>query len=859
MTGDLAARLAAVLSDRYALGPELGRGGSAVVFRARDLKHDRDVAIKALYPELVATLAAERFLREIASTARLNHPHILPLLDSGSAGGMLFFVTPWLPGETLRDRLRREGQLPIADAVRIIAEIADGLSAAHEQGLVHRDIKPENILMSGRHIVIADFGVAKATSDSIAPGLTAGLALGTPTYMSPEQATADPGVDHRADLYALGVLGYELLAGRPPFRGATPQDTLTAHLCQTPEAVQTWRPDVPPSLADLVMRCLAKSPAERIGSAAEIVTALDPLTTPAGLTPSSLAVPKPPSRMLVPGLVAAVAIAGMLLWRWPGRPAPPPPVTQQMITFTGAVEEAALSPDGRMLALVERAGRAWQLAVTARSGGNRVELARAPRITELRWSAEGDRVFYALNDSGQVRNLISPMLGGPATLVTSRRAALAPDGRRVAIMTYTSRSLVIARVGAADSTVIPLPEDRTYAWALQLAWAPTSDRVAVMTTPTTRFGASFLVARVTGGPPDVYRFDSLAVHGFTWTPAGDTLLLLVRRQSAASLEALPLGREAASSRLVTIAASLAGSDLSSDWATNLTISRDGRSLTYVPVRTDGNVVVARVSGGRLVEERTLTTGTALYDKARLSPDRSILATLRREAAAGVTVTLLRVGGGPPTDLARFETATDLAWSPDGRRLAVIGTHTAGAVGLFLVERGGEVRPIPAPGPIGEQVSWTDSTSLLVQADQSHRFFEIGLTGAPAPRTSIDGGPYWVFDARARPGSGMVFYWNRGAGDQAIWWQAGSGAVPRRMASVVGSILGWSADGTEIAVAVRPGEEDGRLIAIRLADGATRELARTPPGLVVDEVAPDLVSIVGHRVDRRGDVLLVERR
>src|SRR5207342_3609582 len=221
-------RLAAALADRYRVERELGQGGMATVYLAEDLKHHRKVALKVLRPELAAALGPERFFREIEVAAQLQHPHILPLHDSGEAGGFLYYVMPYVDGESLRDRLTRQGALPVQDAVRLLSEVADALAEAHRRGVVHRDIKPENIMLTGRHALVTDFGVAKAISEATGRQqlTTAGVALGTPSYMAPEQAAADPNLDHRVDIYAVGCLGYELLTGRPPFVRTTPQEVL---------------------------------------------------------------------------------------------------------------------------------------------------------------------------------------------------------------------------------------------------------------------------------------------------------------------------------------------------------------------------------------------------------------------------------------------------------------------------------------------------------------------------------------------------------------------------------------------------------------------------------------------------------
>ena len=212
--------LADSIRDRYELERELGSGGMATVYLARDLKHHRRVAVKVLRPELAATLGAARFLSEIKVAAALQHPHILPLLDSGETNGFLYYVMPYAEGMSLRERLDQEGELPIPEAVRILTEVADALEYAHRQGVVHRDIKPDNIIVSGRHSLVMDFGIAKAISQigGTLRTTTEGVALGTPTYMAPEQATADPHLDHRVDIYSFGVMGYELLTGGPPFQ-----------------------------------------------------------------------------------------------------------------------------------------------------------------------------------------------------------------------------------------------------------------------------------------------------------------------------------------------------------------------------------------------------------------------------------------------------------------------------------------------------------------------------------------------------------------------------------------------------------------------------------------------------------------
>src|SRR6266700_1370950 len=254
---------------------------------------------------------------EMETAAQFQHPHVLPLLDSGDARGFLYYVMPYVEGESLRDRLARHGELPIHDAVKILVEITDALAYAHAHGVVHRDIKPDNVLLSGRHALVMDFGVAKALSEATGRQqlTTAGIALGTPAYMAPEQAAADPHVDHRVDIYAVGVLGYELIAGRPPFTAGSTQEVLAAHVSQPPEPVTKWRPACPPALAEIIMKCLEKRPADRWQTADDLLAQLEPLATPSGgTTPTVMAPPAAqPHRAAGPrGVVAAVVFIAVV-------------------------------------------------------------------------------------------------------------------------------------------------------------------------------------------------------------------------------------------------------------------------------------------------------------------------------------------------------------------------------------------------------------------------------------------------------------------------------------------------------------------------------------------------------------------
>jgi serine/threonine-protein kinase len=264
--GGISDALRAGFADRYQIERELGHGGMATVYLARDLKHDRLVALKVLRPELVSALGAARFLREIAIAAHLTHPHILTLIDSGvtAAGGFLYYVMPFAEGESLRERLARDGPLSVPQAARLLREVVDALAYAHRQGVVHRDIKPDNVLLLRDHAVVVDFGIAKAIGQARDPETMTGtgVSIGTPAYMSPEQAAGDPNVDLRADIYAVGILAYEMVAGRPPFVG-TPQSMLASQITATVPPLIGARGDLSPDFVRCVMRCLEKDPSAR--------------------------------------------------------------------------------------------------------------------------------------------------------------------------------------------------------------------------------------------------------------------------------------------------------------------------------------------------------------------------------------------------------------------------------------------------------------------------------------------------------------------------------------------------------------------------------------------------------------------
>jgi serine/threonine protein kinase len=451
-------RLRASLADRYTIERELGAGGMATVYLAQDLRHDRKVALKVLRPELAAVIGAERFLAEIKTTAHLQHPHILPLHDSGEADGTVFYVMPFVEGESLRDRILQEHQLPVEDAVRIATEVLDALEYAHGQGVIHRDIKPENILLHGGHALVADFGIALAASRSEgATRLTeTGMSLGTPAYMAPEQAMGERALTPRADIYALGCVLYEMLSGEPPFMGPTAQAIIARVMTEEPRALTLHRHTIPPHVEAAVRKALEKLPADRFATAKEFVTALrDPGFTTAftaARTQAAVA-PSRQRRMLAiaPWAVAgaALVVAAVALFR----PRPATPVIRYGLSLPPSQAPVPSlpvipSPDGSQLLFVGP-----QTGASAQAGAN--PLSAGPSLlTNL---ASNSQLWLKARDAYAATPLPGTQLAWNATF--------SPDGQWIAFVQGTQ----VKKVGVSGGSPTALGDSAATNWP-GIAW-----------------------------------------------------------------------------------------------------------------------------------------------------------------------------------------------------------------------------------------------------------------------------------------------------------------------------------------------------------------------------------------------------
>ena len=348
---DLAERLQGQLGPEFVIGRELGGGGMSRVFLARDVALARDVVIKVLSPDLAAGVSVERFRREIMVAASLNHPNIVPVLRAGEVGGLPYFLMPYIPGESLRSRLNR-GPLSLRETTSIMKDVARALAYAHERGIIHRDIKPDNILLAGDAATVTDFGVAKAISASRKPGALElrpsmtgeGISIGTPAYMAPEQAVADPGVNRSADIYALGVVAYEMLVGTPPFGGRSPAAILAAHARETPPPIASRRYDVPRPLVDLIMQCLDKEPDRRPRSGQFLVRALEDGAISGGQPAVAPRWSRRRARQLMLRGVTLLLTAIVAGWWWFGRREAPPPAPAASVRPAGGSVAVMIRP-----------------------------------------------------------------------------------------------------------------------------------------------------------------------------------------------------------------------------------------------------------------------------------------------------------------------------------------------------------------------------------------------------------------------------------------------------------------------------------------------------------------------------------
>jgi eukaryotic-like serine/threonine-protein kinase len=822
-------RLTIALADRYRIERELGAGGMATVYLAEDLKHHRKVALKVLKPELAYALGPERFLREIETTANLRHPHILPLYDSGAAGGAagregvdlrpyLYYVMPFVEGESLRDRLDREKQLPLEDALRIAREVADALSYAHGHGIVHRDIKPENILLENGHALVADFGIARALSGAGTDRLTeTGLAVGTPSYMSPEQAAGERDVDGRSDLYALGCVLYEMLAGQPPFTGPTVESIVRQHLTAPPPPITQLRPAVPASVTAAVERALAKNPADRfspVGQFAEALSAPQSLPSPAGG-------PFPRRWQVVAGLAAlsilTVAVVLALRLRH-GEVAPTVARTLQVTRDPGLEVDPALSPDGSLVAYAAGPPARMQIFVRQVGGGRTIALTddSTQGFRWPRWSPDGSLVAY----QGEGGIAVVPALGGqsrmvvrlerlPAESISSAGSRLngfawSPDGRRIAYTAGGTGDVQLVSIDGGAPTRLPgVPELHS------LAWSPDGSSLAgvggniLFVFGGAYFGnqgaSSIWVLPVDGKPAVRITDDRYLNMSPQWAPDGQHLFWVSDRGGSRDVYRIRLNGAGTAvgepERLTT------GAD-----AHTISLSANGRRLAYARFRTLSNIwSIPMPSAGPVSIEgaRPVTRGNQTIETAAVSRDGRWLV-FDSDRSGGSQIYKMPTAGGEAIQLTTDSGGNySPAWSPDGRRIAFHSLrsgnrdlYTMNADGSDVVQRTSSPAHELDPG-------WSrDGQALIAE-----------VFGAGAEGTDSSGWPHFVIV----PLNGGAMRTIPVQGDFAHW-------------SPAEDLIAYHAvDGMRLTT---PTDESRLLVATTPADGEAFYAAWSPDGKTV---------------------------
>ena len=797
-------QLEASLAGRYDIEREIGAGGMATVYLASDIRHHRKVAVKVLNPELGAVLGAERFLAEIRVTANLQHPNLLPLFDSGEASGLLFYVMPYVEGETLRHRLDREKQLPIDEAVRIATAIASALDYAHRHGVIHRDLKPENILLQEGQPLIADFGIALAVSNAGGARVTqTGLSLGTPQYMSPEQATGDRGVDGRTDIYSLGALTYEMLAGEPPHTGTSAQAIIAKLITEEPRPISAQRRSVPEHVEGAVECALQKLPADRFATAREFADALNGRGSPHAAT-TSHAKRAAAKRRTSPAVMAAVAgIAGAVgaFAAWSLRPARATRAVEFQLTATGPTSYAPLG--GRSVAFSPDGAAVAYLAVGQGNGGiviRRLDTAQPQPLPgtdgaqDLSHSPDGKRIaFYRNGKLFTVATDGSPpvelmMIGSwnGITWVNDKTIVyeVADTLWAVDVATTTKRVVTVANEAAGEggiNTPIGMPDGETVAFNVtDVEAAGGTNRLAFIALDGSKRVVTQIVSRMAFAHLDGWLLHAAATGGGVMAVQFD----LSGRKSTGEIVRL------ADTTLIPSA-----------FATSISAHGD---IVYVTGTRSRKIAVLGARG----EEITSLADLDLFNYPTWSPDGQRVAySVPIPGVRGQTgISIFDVKSGTTARLTTSVSASRPAWSPDGKRIAFIGLGAPTQ----------SVHVIPSDGSATDSVLYTAPNSTVREVafapDGRSLLLTINSTTAPTKRdivlvpfggskvvpllstTADEKQPALSFDGR------WLAYMSDGSGRSEVYVRPMNGAAGSAMISKGGgSSPRWTRDGRIVYV------------------------------------------------------------
>jgi serine/threonine-protein kinase len=804
---DNVGRLASLLADRYVIERELGAGGMATVYLAHDVRHDRKVALKVLRPELAAILGGERFLAEIKTTANLQHPHILPLHDSGEADGIVFYVMPYVEGESLRDRLSREKQLPVDEAVRIACEVADALDYAHRHGVIHRDIKPENILLHDGHVQVADFGIALAVST--AGGGTrmteTGMSLGTPHYMAPEQAMGEREITPKADIYALGCVLYEMLTAEPPFTGATAQAIIARVMTEEPRSLTLQRRTIPPHVEAAVRKALEKLPADRFATAGQLLEALThpgsiPLmpATAAGVAPVAAKGFAGKGRFALATLAGAVAllVLGAALWQWlgPKRVARANPVVRfgialprdaQPVGATGST--IAFSPDGSRIVYVGRAPSGQRLYTRGLDQLDPVAIAGSEGGILPFFSADGQWIGFKLGS----RLVKVALAGGPVTPLCDAggvtHGATWTEGDTV-IFASDSGLMSVPAAGGTPQRIAKPDSGETFLWPEVLP----GGRAVLFTVFGRRALKLAVLERRTG------RVKRLAQNG--GYPHYVTAGFVVLSDPSGIVSSVPFDAR----RLEVTGAAVpivdkVGTNFDGDL--NLGVSRTG-GFAYQSSLSSGSRLVLVDRYGAV---RDAGSDTGLYYGPRLSPDGHHIALTRWTDINenGQDVWVLDLAQHTRTRLTFDTSASWPVWMRDGRRIAFARTANPG-LQIWWVPADGSGAPeslVTTPGAWYPAAFEPDGRGLVVHGQRAGKsgveIARITLAGDHAPQTVL-ADAFFTYDPTLSPDGRWMAYMSNESGRNEIYVRPYPGPGGRWQVSLEGGTEPmWSPTGREI--------------------------------------------------------------
>jgi Tol biopolymer transport system component len=818
---ELIDRLQATLGDGYRIKSELGGGGMSRVFVAEEVDLGRPVVIKVLPPDLAAGLNVDRFRREIQMAARLQHPHIVPVLSAGAKDGLLYYTMPLIQGESLRARLSRAGELPVNEASRILREVADALEYAHSSGIVHRDIKPENVLLSGNHALVMDFGVAKALSEATGQtNLTSvGVALGTPTYMSPEQATADPMTDHRSDIYSLGVMGYELLAGRPPFTGTTPQQVLAAQVTESPAEITKHRAAIPPMLATVIMKCLQKKPADRYQTAEEVRQQLEVVGTPTGgLTPHAT-VPLQAVRAsgfdrkragIIGAGVALVLLFALVAGKYLGGASAAYEMTDaaQVTNESGTAITPGLSPDGKLLAYA--GGNPIEPVVYVRqlSGGQPIRI--APGI-DPRFSPDASKIIF-VNQDGIAE---APALGGSVRTIVRHKGwnnlilspAYSHDGKRIA---YADRTgIIVANSDGSD------PRDLVKAYdPHSLAWSPDDSRIAFVS------GNAWFIygqSQFANLSPSLIKIASVkeretnAITDSThlnvspaWAPDGTGIFFAssVRGGKDIYFQAVKGLQARGEPQRLTTGLNIHGISAATDGTVAYSVVNTRVGIWSIPIPASGTA--------SLREARQITSGSERIESISMSHDGKWIA-FDSDRSGNSDIYKIHPDGSGLEQLTR-DVADDFRprWSADDK---VLSFHTwrGGTRDIYTMNSDGSDQRLFVGGP---QHEWADAWSpdgkwMAYMSDRLVRgrqdLFVMPAGGGAAKHVGIGGATGWTPDGR------YVAWGSGGLAGGVMLTEISTGKTvaifnPSDKAGFASETGGWSRDGKYLYVRMINGPE-----------------------------------------------------